>query len=79
MQLLDQDLCLLVERAQSQGYLTYEEVGAYLPDVDVTPEKLDNLLAALDERGIEIREVAPGAGPLAAIDSRPTGSRRRKA
>ncbi|HEV7278800.1 MAG TPA: sigma-70 family RNA polymerase sigma factor [Pirellulaceae bacterium] len=61
MQLLDQDLCLLVERAQSQGYLTYEEVGAYLPDVDVTPEKLDNLLAALDERGIEIREVALGA------------------
>jgi RNA polymerase primary sigma factor len=68
MQLLDQDLCLLVERAQSQGFLTYEEVGAYLPDVDVTPEKLDNLLAALDERGIEIREVVPGAAVDVASD-----------
>ena len=31
----------------------------YLPDEDVNPEKLDNLLIALDERGIELVEAPP--------------------
>ena len=41
-------------RARSQGYLTYDEVNDYLPDEAVDPEKLDNLLIALDEQGIEL-------------------------
>jgi RNA polymerase primary sigma factor len=51
---LAQDLHDLIALGKSQGYLTYDEVNAYLPDEDVSPEKLDNLLIALDEQGIEL-------------------------
>ena len=41
----------LVTKGKTQGYLTYDQVNAYLPDEAVNPEKLDNLLMALDEAG----------------------------
>ena len=53
---METDLQELLRRGKRQGYLTYEEVNAYLPDQDVTTEKLDNLLVALEQRGIEIIE-----------------------
>ena len=53
------ELKQLVNRGNSQGYLTYDEVNAYLPDEDVTPEKLDNLLIALEEMGIELVDEPP--------------------
>jgi RNA polymerase primary sigma factor len=56
---MELDLKTLVVKGKGQGYLTYDDVNAYLPDQDVTPEKLDNLLAALDERGIELLDKAP--------------------
>jgi RNA polymerase primary sigma factor len=56
---LEQDLKTLVNHGKTQGYLTYDEINAYLPDQDVTPEKLDNLLVALDELGIELVDKAP--------------------
>jgi RNA polymerase primary sigma factor len=61
VQHLEQDLKTLVAHGKTQGYLTYDEINAYLPDQDVTPEKLDNLLVALDESGIELVDQAPGA------------------
>jgi RNA polymerase primary sigma factor len=73
---LEQDLKTLVAHGKSQGYLTYDEINAYLPDQDVTPEKLDNLLLALDDSGIELVDKAPrkeGAeeiqGPRLAADT----------
>ena len=48
------DLNALVAKGKAQGYLTYDQVNAYLPDEAVNPEKLDNLLMALDEAGIEL-------------------------
>jgi RNA polymerase primary sigma factor len=48
------DLNALVAKGKTQGYLTYDQVNAYLPDEAVNPEKLDNLLMALDEAGIEL-------------------------
>lgn len=59
MQHFEQDLQDLILKAKTQGFLTYEEVNKYLPDEDVSPEKLDNLLVALDELGIEIVDEAP--------------------
>jgi RNA polymerase primary sigma factor len=59
VQHLDKDLHALVAKGKSQGYLTYDEVAGYLPDEAVTPEKLDNLLIALEEQGIEIRSAVP--------------------
>jgi RNA polymerase primary sigma factor len=56
---MEKDLQTLVCRGKSQGYLTYEDVNAYLPDQDVTPEKLDNLLVALEDIGIELVDKAP--------------------
>jgi len=48
------DLDVLVATGKTQGYLTYDQVNDYLPDEAVTPEKLDNLLIALEEQGIEL-------------------------
>src|SRR5215471_17251963 len=56
---MDKDLQDLVATGKSQGYLTYDQVNAYLPDEAVNPEKLDNLLMALDEAGIELLTDAP--------------------
>jgi RNA polymerase primary sigma factor len=50
----DADLRTLITLAKQQGYLTYDQVNEYLPDEAVTPEKLDNMLLALDEQGIEL-------------------------
>jgi RNA polymerase primary sigma factor len=56
------DLNQLVAKGKSQGYLTYDQVNAYLPDEAVNPEKLDNLLMALDEAGIELLTDPPTDG-----------------
>jgi RNA polymerase primary sigma factor len=50
----NQELQLLVAQGKTQGYLTYDQVNHYLPDEAVNPEKLDSLLIALDEAGIEL-------------------------
>ena len=63
------DLQALVTKGKAQGFLTYDEVNAYLPDQDVSPEKLDNLLIALDEQGIELVDQPP---VLSFEDHRPT-------
>jgi RNA polymerase primary sigma factor len=51
---LDKDMRELVAKGKSQGYLTYDEVTRVLPDDEVDPDKLDNLLFLLDEKGIEL-------------------------
>jgi RNA polymerase primary sigma factor len=55
----DNDLKVLVAKGKSQGYLTYDEVNEFLPDEDVTPDRLDNLLITLDEIGISLVDTAP--------------------
>ncbi|TWU20594.1 RNA polymerase sigma factor SigA [Novipirellula galeiformis] len=58
MQLMDQDLSQLIARGTKDGFLTYDEVNAYLPDEDVNPEKLDRLMLAIERHGIQLVEKA---------------------
>ncbi|WP_168563897.1 sigma-70 family RNA polymerase sigma factor [Crateriforma spongiae] len=58
MQLMEQDLNALIEKGTKDGYLTYDEVNAYLPDEDVNPEKLNRLILAIERRGIRLIEGA---------------------
>jgi len=45
---------ILIERGRDKGFLTYEEMNDILPDETVSPEKIDEILTLLDERGIEL-------------------------
>lgn len=55
----EKELQDLVCKGKAQGYLTYDDINAYLPDEDVNPEKVDNLLLTLEERGIDIVDRIP--------------------
>jgi RNA polymerase primary sigma factor len=59
----NKELQELVATGNAQGYLTYDQVNDYLPDEAVTPEKLDSLLIALEEMGIELVNEAPEVEP----------------
>jgi len=58
MQLMDQELSSLIAHGIQNGFLTYDEVNAYLPDEDVSPEKLDKLLLAIERHKIKLMEAA---------------------
>jgi RNA polymerase primary sigma factor len=55
----DAELQALIAAGRAQGYLTFDQVNAYLPDEAVDPEKIDALLVALEERGIDLVDSAP--------------------
>lgn len=80
----DADLSTLISLGKSQGYLTFDQVNDYLPDEAIHPEKIDSLLVALDEQGIELVDTPPEpdeAEPTAtpAAKSRPGQPRRDEA
>ena len=55
----DGELTRLIAVGKQLGYLTFDEVNAYLPDEAVDPEKIDALLVALEEQGIELVDTPP--------------------
>ena len=48
----------ITEKGKRKGFLTYEEMNEDLPEDMVSPDRLDTLLAALDEMGINIIDEA---------------------
>ena len=65
----DHELESLIATGLSQGYLTFDQVNAFLPDEAVDPEKIDALLVALEEKGIDLVDTPPApeaAGELTA-------------
>ncbi len=55
----DADLALLIATGRAQGYLTFDQVNDFLPDEAVDPEKIDSLLVALEEQGIDLLDEPP--------------------
>jgi RNA polymerase primary sigma factor len=61
---MDLDLRHLIATGRQQGFLTYQQVGKYLPDEDSSSEKLDNLLVVLEQKGIQLIDKAPAGSGL---------------
>jgi RNA polymerase primary sigma factor len=53
---VDSALNVVIRLGKQQGYLTYDQVNEYLPDEGDNPEKLDQLLLALDQCHIRLVE-----------------------
>ena len=80
----DGDLARLIAAGKRLGYLTFDEVNAYLPDEAVDPEKIDSLLVALEEQGIELVDAPPqpageAAAPVVTATAAPAKPRRDEA
>ena len=69
---MDADLQQLIVTGRQQGYLTFDQVNTYLPDEAVDPEKIDALLVALEEKGINLLDAPP------APDAIPSGNAKNK-
>ena len=59
MNIVETELKTLIKKGKSQGYLTYDEVSAYLPDLANESEKMESLIAALEGSGIDLLDEAP--------------------
>ncbi len=50
----DKIVDFLVKKGRENGYLTYEELNDYLPDDTVSADRIDEILMALDDQGVEL-------------------------
>jgi RNA polymerase primary sigma factor len=57
---LDDTLKSLIESGKRSGFLTYSQVNEALPEELSNPEKLDELLLALEDHGIEVIDEPEG-------------------
>src|ERR1700761_2181042 len=46
----------MIKLAKKRGYVTYEQLNAVLPSEEVTSEKIEDILAMLNEMGINTVE-----------------------
>jgi len=72
---IDKSLKELIQTGKKQGYLTYSQVNAYLPDEAANPAKLDNLLMCLEEMDMDI---VAGETPLSSSVGKKRGRRGRQ-
>jgi len=59
VEFFEEELELLVVKGKTQGYLTFDEINELLPDGEFEPEKVDELLVQLEEKGIKILDEVP--------------------
>ncbi|NIP84189.1 MAG: RNA polymerase subunit sigma-70, partial [Planctomycetales bacterium] len=64
MQIHQAKLSQLIHTAKTQGYLTYEDAVAYLPDDGNGTQQLDELIQAVEDHQLELLPArrAPGGG-----------------
>ncbi|MEY2700249.1 MAG: polymerase sigma-70 factor [Pseudomonadota bacterium] len=54
----------LIAKGKMQGYLTYAEVNDHLPSDAVDAEQMDDIIAMINDMGIEVLEEAPDSDEL---------------
>jgi len=54
----EQQIKILLQKGRKKGFLTYEEMNDDLPEDDISANRLDRLLATLDEMGIGLLDEA---------------------
>ena len=59
IEVLDPELQALVDRGISEGSVTYQEVTQLLPDDNSAPERVDDVLYALEDHAIELVDDTP--------------------
>lgn len=69
MKQADRELRRLIAQGRAQGYLTYDQVISYLPDQETRPQKLDRLITALEEAGIELVNRPPDVTPAKSAEN----------
>jgi RNA polymerase primary sigma factor len=77
------ELRTLIAEGQERGYLTYEEIGTCLEEIEVTKEQVQELHTHLEEQGIDVVEadgrpaVGGDSGEGGERAERPSGSAKR--
>ena len=56
LDLSDAAVTKMIKQATKRGYVSYEQLNAVMPSVEVTSEQNEDILAALNEMGIEVVE-----------------------
>src|ERR1700689_3590568 len=46
----------MIKQAKKRGYVTYEQLNAVMPSEEVTSEKIEDILAMMNEMGINVVE-----------------------
>src|SRR6516164_6489100 len=46
----------MIKSAKKRGYVTYEQLNAVMPSEEVTSEKIEDILAMMNEMGINVVE-----------------------
>ncbi|MCH8531256.1 MAG: RNA polymerase sigma factor RpoD [Saccharospirillum sp.] len=58
----------LIARGKEQGYLTYAEVNDHLPEEINSPDQVEDIIAMINDIGINVYETAPDAEELLMAD-----------
>ena len=56
LDLSDAAVTKMIKQATKRGYVTHEQLNAVMPSEEVTSEQIENILAALNEMGINVVE-----------------------
>ncbi len=59
----------LIAKGKEQGYLTYAEVNDHLPEGIVDPDQVEEIIAMINDLGVNVFEAAPDSDTLILNDS----------
>ncbi|MBN1787424.1 MAG: RNA polymerase sigma factor RpoD [Sedimentisphaerales bacterium] len=58
MDVIEEKIKFIIEKAKQKGYITYEEMNNELPDESISPARLEGMIMTLDEMGISLLDEA---------------------